>query len=162
MANEMGVADLNRIDLMLLAQLQRAGRQTHAELAERVHLSPSACLRRVQRLEREGVITGYRAEVDPERLGLGLQAFVRVQLKSHDAARIDTFARQVNAWPEVVACHALTGDMDYLLHVVVAGLEDFSRFLLDQLLAQAEVADVNSSFVLRTVKRAQGLSLRGD
>ena len=162
MANEMGVADLDRIDLMRLAQLQRAGRQTHAELAERVHLSPSACLRRVQRLEREGVITGYRAEVDPERLGLGLQAFVRVQLKSHDAARIDTFARQVNAWPEVVACHALTGDMDYLLHVVVAGLEDFSRFLLDQLLAQAEVADVNSSFVLRTVKRAQGLSLRGD
>ena len=162
MANEMGVADLDRIDLMLLAQLQRAGRQTHAELAERVHLSPSACLRRVQRLEREGVITGYRAEVDPERLGLGLQAFVRVQLKSHDAARIDTFAWQVNAWPEVVACHALTGDMDYLLHVVVAGLEDFSRFLLDQLLAQAEVADVNSSFVLRTVKRAQGLSLRGD
>ena len=162
MANEMGVADLDRIDLMLLAQLQRAGRQTHAELAERVHLSPSACLRRVQRLEREGVITGYRAEVDPERLGLGLQAFVRVQLKSHDAARIDTFARQVNAWPEGVACHALTGDMDYLLHVVVAGLEDFSRFLLDQLLAQAEVADVNSSFVLRTVKRAQGLSLRGD
>ena len=162
MANEMGVADLDRIDLMLLAQLQRAGRQTHAELAERVHLSPSACLRRVQRLEREGVITGYRAEVDPERLGLGLQAFVRVQLKSHDAERIDTFARQVNAWPEVVACHALTGDMDYLLHVVVAGLEDFSRFLLDQLLAQAEVADVNSSFVLRTVKRAQGLSLRGD
>jgi Lrp/AsnC family leucine-responsive transcriptional regulator len=162
MANEMGVADLDRIDLMLLAQLQRAGRQTHAELAERVHLSPSACLRRVQRLEREGVITGYRAEVDPERLGLGLQAFVRVQLKSHEAARIDTFARQVNAWPEVVACHALTGDMDYLLHVVVAGLEDFSRFLLDQLLAQAEVADVNSSFVLRTVKRAQGLSLRGD
>ena len=162
MANEMGVADLDRIDLMLLAQLQRAGRQTHAELAERVHLSPSACLRRVQRLERDGVITGYRAEVDPERLGLGLQAFVRVQLKSHDAARIDTFARQVNAWPEVVACHALTGDMDYLLHVVVAGLEDFSRFLLDQLLAQAEVADVNSSFVLRTVKRAQGLSLRGD
>jgi len=113
----------------------------------------------VQRLEREGVITGYRAEVDPERLGLGLQAFVRVQLKSHDAARIDTFARQVNAWPEVVACHALTGDMDYLLHVVVGGLEHFSRFLLDKLLAQAEVADVNSSFVLRTVKRAQGLSM---
>ena len=156
---KMSATELDRIDLLLLAELQRAARQTHAELAERVHLSPSACLRRVQRLEREGVITGYRAEVDPERLGLGLQAFVRVQLKSHDAARIDTFARQVNAWPEVVACHALTGDMDYLLHVVVGGLEHFSRFLLDKLLAQAEVADVNSSFELRTVKRAQGLSM---
>ena len=155
----MSAAELDRIDLVLLAELQRAGRQTHAELAERVHLSPSACLRRVQRLEREGVIIGYRAEVDPERLGLGLQAFVRVQLKSHDAERIAIFATQVNAWPEVVACHALTGDMDYLLHVVVAGLEHFSRFLLDKLLAQAEVADVNSRFVLRTVKRAQALEL---
>ena len=159
MVLKVSAAELDRIDLVLLAELQRAGRQTHAELAERVHLSPSACLRRVQRLEREGVIAGYRAEVDPERLGLGLQAFVRVQLKSHDAERIAIFAQQVNAWPEVVACHALTGDMDYLLHVVVAGLEHFSRFLLDKLLAQAEVADVNSSFVLRTVKRAQALEL---
>ena len=158
-AEQMSASELDRIDLLLLAELQRAGRQTNAELAERVHLSPSACLRRVQRLEREGVIVGYRAEVDPERLGLGLQAFVRVQLKSHDAERIAIFAEQVNAWPEVVACHALTGDMDYLLHVIVAGLEHFSRFLLDKLLAQAEVADVNSSFVLRTVKRAQALEL---
>ena len=155
----MSAITLDRIDLTLLAELQRAARQTNAELAERVHLSASACLRRVQRLEREGVIVGYRAEVDPERLGLGLQAFVRVQLKSHDAERIAIFAEQVNAWPEVVACHALTGDMDYLLHVIVAGLEHFSRFLLDKLLAQAEVADVNSSFVLRTVKRAQALEL---
>ncbi|MBS0229322.1 MAG: Lrp/AsnC family transcriptional regulator [Proteobacteria bacterium] len=158
-AEQVSASELDRIDLLLLAELQRAGRQTNAELADRVHLSPSACLRRVQRLEREGVIVGYRAEVDPERLGLGLQAFVRVQLKSHDAERIAIFAEQVNAWPEVVACHALTGDMDYLLHVIVAGLEHFSRFLLDKLLAQAEVADVNSSFVLRTVKRAQALEL---
>ncbi|MFN3310415.1 MAG: Lrp/AsnC family transcriptional regulator [Thermomonas sp.] len=153
---------LDRIDLLLLAELQRAARQTNAELAERVHLSPSACLRRVQRLERAGVIAGYRAEVDPETLGLGLQAFVRVQLKSHDAARIAVFAEQVNGWPEIVACHALTGDMDYLLHVVVRDLEHFSRFLLDKLLAQAEVADVNTSFVLRTVKRAQALPLAGE
>ncbi|WP_374248420.1 Lrp/AsnC family transcriptional regulator [Thermomonas sp.] len=152
----MGATELDRIDLTLLAELQRSGRLTNAELAERVHLSASACLRRVQRLERDGVIAGYRAEVDPERLGLGLQAFVRVQLKSHDAERIDAFARQVNDWPEVVTCHALTGDMDYLLHVMVRNLEHFSRFLLDKLLAQADVDDVNSSFVLRTVKRAQG------
>ncbi|WP_297829778.1 Lrp/AsnC family transcriptional regulator [Thermomonas sp.] len=155
----MSAAELDRTDLLLLALLQRDGRQTNAELAEQVHLSASACLRRVQRLEREGVIVGYRAEVDPERLGLGLQAFVRVQLKSHDARRVDAFARQVNRWPEVVACHALTGDMDYLLHVVVGGLEHFSRFLLDQLLAQGDVGDVNSSFVLRTVKRARALGM---
>ena len=155
----MAAVELDRTDLLLLAELQRGGRQTNAELAERVHLSPSACLRRVQRLEREGVIAGYRAEVDPERLGLGLQAFVRVQLRHHDAAAVAAFGEFVNAWDEVVTCHALTGDMDYLLHVVVEDLEHFSRFLLDRLLSQAAVADVNSSFVLRTVKAFRGMPL---
>ena len=152
-------AELDRIDLLLLAELQHNGRLTNTELAERVHLSASACLRRVQRLEREGVIAGYRAEVDPERLGLGLQAFVRVQLSRHDAEAIAAFGDFVNAWDEVVACHALTGDMDYLLQIVVQDLEHFSRFLLDRLLGQAGVADVNSSFVLRTVKAFRGLPL---
>ena len=155
----MTVADLDRTDLLLLAELQRSGRQTNAELAERVHLSPSACLRRVQRLERDGVIAGYRAEVDPERVGIGLQAFVRVQLARHDAESVAAFARQVNAWDEVVACHALTGDMDYLLQVAVVDLDHFSRFLLDRLLGQSGVADVNSSFVLRTVKAFRGMPL---
>ena len=155
----MATVELDRTDLLLLAELQRGGRQTNAELAERVHLSPSACLRRVQRLEREGVIAGYRAEVDPERLGLGLQAFVRVQLRHHDAAAVAAFGEFVNAWDEVVTCHALTGDMDYLLYVVVRDLEHFSRFLLDRLLGQAAVADVNSSFVLRTVKAFRGMPL---
>lgn len=153
----MPTAHLDRTDLLLLAELQQSGRQTNAELAERVHLSPSACLRRVQRLEREGVIAGYRAEVDPDRIGLGLHAFVRVQLTRHDAEAVAAFAGFVNDWDEVVACHALTGDMDYLLQVVVRDLEHFSRFLLDRLLNQAGVADVNSSFVLRTVKAFRGL-----
>lgn len=156
---EMPAAELDRTDLMLLAQLQRGGRLTNAELAERVNLSASATLRRVQRLEREGVIAGYRAEVDPERVGLGLQAFVRVQLSRHDSEAIATFTECVNRWDEVVACHALTGDMDYLLQVAVRDLEHFSRFLLDHLLNQAGVADVNSSFVLRTVKAFRGLPL---
>ena len=157
----MTAAELDRIDLLLLGELQRGARLTNAELAERVHLSPSACLRRVQRLEREGVIAGYRAEVDPERLGLGLQAFVRVQLARHDAASVTAFSDAVNQWDEVVTCHALTGDMDYLLQIVVRDLEHFSRFLLDRLLNQAGVADVNSSFVLRTVKAFRGLPLPG-
>jgi Lrp/AsnC family leucine-responsive transcriptional regulator len=157
----MTTLSLDRTDLQLLAELQRGGRPTNAELAERVHLSPSACLRRVQRLERDGVIKGYRAEVDPERIGLGLQAFVRVQLNHHDAASVAAFASFVDGWDEVVACHALTGGMDYLLQVVVRDLEHFSRFLLDRLLTQAGVADVNSSFVLRTVKAFRGLPLPG-
>jgi Lrp/AsnC family leucine-responsive transcriptional regulator len=150
---------LDRIDLRMLAVLQSEGRITNAELAERVSLSASACLRRLQRLESDKIITGYAAQVDPQAVGLGLQAFVRVQLTKHESAAIEGFVERVNGWDEVVACHALTGDMDYLLHVHVADLQDFSRFLLDHLLNAAGVADVNSSFVLRTVKRSPSLPL---
>ncbi|MHB1272345.1 MAG: Lrp/AsnC family transcriptional regulator [Rhodanobacter sp.] len=150
---------LDRTDLRLLAILQTEGRITNAELAERVSLSPSACLRRLQRLEQDKIITGYAAQIDPLAVGLGLQAFVRVQLGKHERAAIESFVDQVNGWDEVVACYALTGDMDYLLHVHVADLKDFSRFLLDHLLNATGVADVNSSFVLRTVKRSLALPL---
>lgn len=154
-------ASLDRTDLQLLAVLQRNGRISNADLAEQVHLSASACLRRVQRLERDGVIAGYRAQLDTQQLGLGLQAFVRVQLEKHDAAHVERFIAAVHGWDEVVACHALTGDMDYLLHVVVADLDHFSRLLLDRLLNASGVADVNSSFVLRTVKAFGGVPLPG-
>ena len=150
---------LDRTDLRLLALLQRNGRATNADIAAQVNLSPSACLRRIQRLESAGVVAGYAARLDPKALGLGLQAFVRVQLEKHGAPGIERFVRAVQDWDEVVACHALTGDMDYLLHVYVRDLEHFSRFLLDRLLDASGVADVNSSFVLRTVKGFSGLPL---
>lgn len=150
---------LDRTDLAILGELQREGRLSNADLAERVKLSPSACLRRVQRLEQAGVLAGYAALIDPARVGLGLQAFVRVQLARHEPDAVATFTARVNRWDEVVACHALTGEMDYLLHVVVQDLEHFSRFLLDHLLNASGVADVNSSFVLRTVKPPRGLPL---
>ena len=152
-------AEFDRTDLRLLALLQRQGRATNAELAAQVNLSPSACLRRIQRLEATGVVSGYAARLDPQVLGLGLQAFVRVQLEKHGSAGIDRFVERVQGWDEVVACHALTGDMDYLLHVYVRDLEHFSHFLLDRLLNDSGVADVNSSFVLRTVKGFTGLPL---
>ena len=107
------------------------------------------------------MIAGYAARVDPKAVGLGLQAFVRVQLERHDPASVQQFGDRVQAWDEVVACYALTGDMDYLLHVVVQDLEHFSRFLLDNLLNASGVADVNSSFVLRAVKTDGGLPLPG-
>lgn len=151
--------ELDRTDLRLLALLQREGRAANAELATRVNLSPSACLRRIQRLESSGVIAGYGARLDPQALGLGLQAVVRVQLEKHGGAAIERFVQRVQDWEEVVTCHALTGDMDYLLHVHVADLEHFSQFLLDRLLNDSGVADVNSSFVLRTVKAYAGLPL---
>ncbi len=150
---------LDRTDLRLLALLQRDGRATNADIAAQVNLSPSACLRRVQRLEAAGVIGGYAALVEPRLVGLGLQAFVRVQLERHGQPAIEQFVDAVEGWEEVVACHALTGDMDYQLQVVVQDLEHFSRFLLDRLLNNAGVADVNSSFVLRTVKQTRALPL---
>ncbi|NDK38861.1 Lrp/AsnC family transcriptional regulator [Pseudoxanthomonas gei] len=150
---------LDRTDLRLLALLQQDGRATNAEIASQVNLSPSACLRRVQRLEAAGVIQGYAALVDPKRVGLGLQAFVRVQLEKHGQLGLDRFIEGVSSWDEVVACHALTGDMDYLLQVVVQDLEHFSSFLLDKLINATGVADVNSSFVLRTVKQTRALPL---
>ena len=143
----------------MLEVLQREGRITNSELAERVSISPSPCLRRLQRLEADGIITGYRAQLDPRKVGLGLQAWVRVQLEKHGTALIEQFIEHVNEWDEVVACFALTGDMDYLLHICVMDLDHFSRFLLDKLLNDAGVADVNSSFVLRTVKQAHALPL---
>ncbi|HET8555022.1 MAG TPA: Lrp/AsnC family transcriptional regulator [Rhodanobacteraceae bacterium] len=151
--------NLDRTDYQILTQLQADGRMTNAQLAEKVNLSASACLRRVQRLEREGVIAGYAAQVDALTLGLDLQAFVRVQLKQHDSATVEAFAQRVNEWDEVATCHALTGDMDYLLHVYVSDLEHFSHFLLDRLLNTGGVADVNSSFVLRTVKQSSSVPL---
>lgn len=151
--------ELDRTDRRILEVLQHDGRITNSDLAEKVSLSASACLRRVQRLEQSGVISGYAAQVDPRAVGLGLQAFVRVQLARHDAESIAHFVARVGASAEVVACHALTGDMDYLLQVVVEDLDHFSRFLLDRLLNDSGVADVNSSFVLRTVKQTGALPL---
>ena len=159
MPNDRSIA-LDRTDLRILDVLQHEGRITNAELAERVNLSPSPCLRRLQRLEQSGVIAGYAALLDPKALGLGLQAFVRVQLERHDETAINRFDEAVAAWDEVVACHALTGDMDYLLHVIVQDLDHFSRFLLDRLLNSTGVADVNASFVLRTVKQGRALPLQ--
>ena len=150
---------MDKTDISLLRELQRNGRISNTELAEKVRLSPSACLRRVQKLEADGVIAGYLAQLDPIKLGLGLQAFVRVQLSAHDAASITRFVERIERWDEVVACYALTGDMDYLLQVVVVDLDHFSQVLLDRLLTSGGVADVNTSFVLRTVKPPGGLPL---
>jgi Lrp/AsnC family transcriptional regulator, leucine-responsive regulatory protein len=151
--------NLDRTDLSLLSLLQKEGRLSNALLAERVNLSPSACLRRVQRLEESGVIEGYGARLSTEKLSIGLQAFVRVQLAKHDAESIATFVGHIGNWDEVIACFALTGEMDYLLHVMVQDLQHFSQFLLDRLLNNAGVADVNSSFVLRVVKPHEGVPL---
>jgi Lrp/AsnC family leucine-responsive transcriptional regulator len=150
---------LNRTDRRLLDLLQRDGSLTNQELAARVSLSPSACLRRVRALEKTGVIRRYVALLDPRKVGLGLMGFVTVKLEKRGRMPTDAFARAVKDWPEVLACHALTGDMDYLLRVQVEGLDHFSRFVMDSLLKHPGVLDVKSSFVLEEVKETTALPL---
>jgi Lrp/AsnC family transcriptional regulator, leucine-responsive regulatory protein len=150
---------LTRTDRRLLEILQRDGRLTNLELASRVNLSPSACLRRVRALEEAGVIRSYAAIVDPKRVGLGLLAFVNLKLEKRGRMPTDAFARAVKDWPEVLGCHALTGDMDYLLRVHVADLDHFSRFVMESLLKHPGVLDVKSSFVLDEVKETTALPI---
>jgi Lrp/AsnC family leucine-responsive transcriptional regulator len=150
---------LNRTDRRLLEILQKDGHLTNLELASQVNLSPSACLRRVRALEKAGVIRGYAAIVDPRKVGLGLTGFVTVKLEKRGRMPTDAFARAVQAWPEVMACHAMTGEMDYLLRVQVEDLDHFSRFVMDHLLKHPGVLDVKSSFVLEAVKETTALPL---
>jgi Lrp/AsnC family leucine-responsive transcriptional regulator len=159
-----GPIELDRTDLRILAELQRDGRLTNQDLAERVALSPSPCLRRVRRLEEAGVIRGYVALVEPRAVGLGVVAYVNVRLEKRAPARgaripYDEFREAVRDWPEVVACHAMTGDVDYLLRVHVGALEDFSRFVQDRLLRHPGVIDVRTGFALETIKDTTALPL---
>lgn len=125
-------------------------------LAAQVSLSPSATLRRVKRLEESGVIAGYVAIVSPERVGLGLTAYLNVRLEKnsemHKRNPMDLFRAAVQTWPEVVECAALTGEMDYLLRVVVQDMRHYSRFIMDTLLKHPSVEDCKTSFVLDRVK----------
>jgi Lrp/AsnC family leucine-responsive transcriptional regulator len=159
-------SELDKTDRKILSILQTNGRLTNQEIAERVSLSPSPCLRRVKALEEAGVIRQYVALLDPDKLGLGLLAYVNVRLEKHSDApagggrspRTD-FAASVETWPEVVACYAMTGEMDFLLRVHVEDMEHFSHFMMDTLLKHPAVLDVKSSFALQRIKDTTALPL---
>ena len=152
---------LDTIDRRILRVLQQDGRTTYDVLAQQVGLSPSAVLRRVKRLEDAGIVTGYVAVLAAERVGLALTAYLNVRLEKHTERHkrnpMDVFRAAVQTWPEVVACAALTGDMDYLLHVVVQDMAHYSRFVMDTLLKHPSVQDCKTSFVLDRVKNTTAL-----
>lgn len=145
---------LDAIDRRILQALQAQGRMTYDELAAGIGLSASATLRRVKRLEESGVIAGYVALVAPEQVGLGLTAYINVRLAKHADRHspIDDFAAAVQAWPEVVECSALTGEMDYLLRVLVRDMAHYAHFVMDALLKHPAVQDCKTSFMLRRLK----------
>ena len=149
--------ELDAIDLKIVAELQADGRLTNVELADRVGLSPSPCLRRVRILEEQGVIRGYRAILDRKRIGLELTVFVGVKVERHHDEESSAFQAAVLKVPEVLACHLVSGEQDFLLEVSVANLEAYEHFLLDVLLKLPSVADVRSNFAIRTVKAVGSL-----
>lgn len=149
-------------DKRILALLQEDGRMTNQDLADRVGLSPSPCLRRVRTLEESGLIKGYRAVLDAEALGLRLTAIVRVSMDRHTQDRFAEFERVVRGMPQVTECLMITGDeADYLLKAVVADMDDYRVLLLDGITKIKGVTGVRSSFVLRTVEDRTALPLDG-
>jgi Lrp/AsnC family leucine-responsive transcriptional regulator len=146
------MTQLDEIDKKIIAALQAEGRLPIVDLADRVGLSATPCQRRVKRLEEAGVITRYAALISPAAMGYGLQALVEVTLDDHSEKTVEAFEAAIRARPEVVACYAVTGDMDFLLHIFAPDLANFSDFALKALLRMPGVKGSRSSFIMQAVK----------
>ena len=144
---------MDSTDRKMLALLQREGRISTVELAERLRLSPTATGERLKRLTRDGVIQGYRAELDPVRLGLGLLVFVEISLDKTSADIFDRFAQAVRRAPEVLECHMVAGGFDYLLKARIPDMPAYRRFLGDVLLALPGVTETRTYAVMEEVKQ---------
>jgi len=146
------VSTLDKFDLAILALLQADGRLTNAELAQRVGLSAAPCWRRVRTLEKEGYIRGYHAEIDRQKIGLGVLAFVRIDAEISTGARTRAMEEAIRAIPEVISCHYISGKGMFELQVVAKDLESFSQFTRSVLLNLPNVKDMHTSFSLGEVK----------
>jgi Lrp/AsnC family transcriptional regulator, leucine-responsive regulatory protein len=151
--------DFDDLDRAILRALMSDGRMTNADLAERVHLSASACLRRVHALEESGVIAGYVALLDAATAGLEGAAFVFVTLEQQGRAMLDAFERDARLHPEITECYLLAGSADYLLRVVFRDSRDFERIHTEILTQMPGVSRVQSTFPLRTVKKTTVLPI---
>jgi Lrp/AsnC family leucine-responsive transcriptional regulator len=150
---------LDGINKKIMALLQSDGRMTNAELAEKTGLSPASTLERVKKLERSGVITGYAALADPEKLGLRAQAFVSVSMASHNAESMARFAAEMEKMDEVLEVHHVAGSADYLLKVVVADIRHYEQFVIEKLTTLSYIGKIRTSFVLSTLKQKTALPI---
>ncbi len=151
---------LDRLDKRILRELQLNGRITNAELAERIGLSATPCARRVKRLEEEGLITGHVVLLDPAALDLKLTALIQISMDRHTPDRFEHFEREVKKHPEILECLLITGQSaDYQLKVIVPDMAYYQEFLLNTITRIEGVADVHSSFILRTVLDTRALPL---
>lgn len=143
--------ELDKYDRLILGILQKDGRLSNQELADRISLSPSPCLRRVRHLEELGLIAGYRAQLNARKLGLTLIAFIQVGMDKHTPERFENFERKIALHPEVLECHLIAGQSaDYLMKVIVKDMDAYQHFLLHTLTTIEGVSGVHSSFVLKT------------
>ncbi|MBN8944789.1 MAG: Lrp/AsnC family transcriptional regulator [Rhizobiales bacterium] len=140
------------IDRRILRELQANARITNNELAERVGLSPSPCLRRLRRLEETGVIRGYTARVDPAAHGWSMAAIATIRLSRQNEDEIVMFEEAVRGWDEVLECHLVTGSRDYVLKVMTGGLDQYERFIKEKIARLKCVASIETSFVMNTIK----------
>ncbi len=150
---------LDEVDRQILQALQGDGRLQNLELAERVGLAPSSCLRRVRRLEEGGVIRKYVALLDPERIGVGFTVFVRVWLTAGDADTVDHFTESIRALPEVVECHMMAGDCDFLLRVVARDLDAYRQFRSERLSRIKGVLSAKTDIPMQMIKQSTELPL---
>lgn len=148
---------LDEIDRRILHALQRNGRMSNADLSDDVHLSPSACHRRVQRMEKDGYIKNYVALVDPRKLGVPTTVFVEITLQGQADEVLQAFETSVARIPDVLECHLMAGTADYLLKVVAEDTEDFARIHRQYLARLPGVQGMQSSFALRTVFKTTAL-----
>jgi Lrp/AsnC family transcriptional regulator, leucine-responsive regulatory protein len=155
----MRIDDIDDRDRAILRELMRDGRLTNADLATRVNLSQSACLRRVRMLEESGIIAGYVMLLDPGAAGLGGAAFVSVTLDQQGRAALDRFEQEVRRHAEIIECYLLAGPADYLLRIAFADARDFERIHTDILTQLPGVSRVQSTMTLRTVKKTTALPL---
>jgi Lrp/AsnC family leucine-responsive transcriptional regulator len=151
--------ELDATDRRILTALQKRGRMSNAELSEAVNLSPSACHRRVQRLEAEGIIRDYVALLDARKMGVPTTVFVEITLQAQADEVLDAFEKAVRLIPDVLECHLMAGSADYLLKVVAQDTEDFARIHRQHLARLPGVTQMQSSFALRTVFRTTALPL---
>ena len=153
------MANLDRIDRLLLAELQDDGRITNVDLAQRVGLTAPPCLRRVRALEEEGVIKGYHAQLDASKLGFAITVFALVSLKSQAEEALRQFEDHIGTLPEVRECHMLNGEIDFILKIVSRDLQSFQEFLTSKLTPAPNVASVKTSLTIRTAKQLPGVPL---
>lgn len=150
---------LDRYDLILLRTLQTNGRASNVELSEQVNLSPPQCYRRVQRLEKEGIIRGYSAQIEPAAIGLGVVAFVSLKIAREQFTQVRKLENVIRMFPEILECYTISGDFDYLLKVAATDLKSLSTFLTDRLMQVPGMAGVHSMVCLEEIKSPSPLPL---